>query len=254
MRSLSSIIKGERVRKQTVINLSERLDITAIEYAAPEYTGDEFEEAEIEQEYPIEPTKHLEDARLQAEAILKEASEKAEELLVNTREEARAIKAAAEVEKNNLLCGAMEKQAALIEQTEREARTIIEEAYNEKERIIRGTEGEMVETLITLLQYLIGEEVYHHTAWIRCIVKKMLANPAFKKDIKVYLSANVYHRLTDEDKEVIMHMRDHTTIHIADSLSDTACRVETEEGAVEYDISSGLERVIADIKIIQNLD
>lgn len=247
MRLLSSIIKGGRVRNQTSINLSERLNVPNIEYDAAEPDMDEIKDAEPEPE--MIDSAYIEEA----ESILNEAHQKADEILNKALEEAAAIRNAAEAEKLSLMQEAINKQKMLLEQTEKECKQLYDEAYHEKQQIINSIEEELADTLKSLLQYLIGEEVYHNTKWLLGIVRRMLSKDALKADIKILVSPHLYSKLSDEDKEILTSIRNDVTLHMSDEVSDTACRVESKEGAIEYDVQSGLDQVISDIKILQNL-
>ncbi|WP_069997451.1 FliH/SctL family protein [Cellulosilyticum sp. I15G10I2] len=243
---MSSIIKGGRIRNQTVINLSERLQITQVEYERSEPLDDE---AVLGEQGP----EAISLMHLEAQNLLDEAQQKAEIIINNALKEAEEIRKEAAFEKTNLLEDASNKHQLFLEQAREEAAQIVKNAYQEKEQIINSTEPELAQTLIALLQYLVGEEVYHNTGWVRCIIKRMLANDVFKKDIKVYVSPEVYNRLTDSEKESLMSIKEEVTLQVSEALSNTACKVETQEGAIEYDVVDGLDQVISDLKILQNL-
>ncbi len=246
MRSLSSIIKGGRIRNQTVINLSEHFNIPQIEYESYESQSEDLGPCEPEQE-------QMNLVHAQVQALLDEAERKAEIILNNARQEAQEIRKNAELEKSHLLEETTNKQQLLLEQAREESRQIVQNAYDEKDQIISSIEGELAQTLLSLLQYLVGEEVYHNTAWILCLIKRMLAHNALKTDIQIYISADVYNRLTDQEKESLMHIKEGVTLHASETMNDTACRVQTHEGAIEYDVAEGLNQIISDIRILQNL-
>jgi len=249
MKLLSSIIKGGRIRNQTSIDLSERFNISNLEYYTTlpneDEMKDEMKDAEVERQ--------TDSTDLEAEAILDEARQRAEEILRNALDEAEAIKKAAEAEKLNLLQEVVKKQETLLEQAKKESKQIYDEACYEKQQIIKGIEEELADTLKSLLQYLVGEEVYNNKKWLLGIVRRMLSNDGLKTDIKILVSPHLYSKLTDEDREKLTSTRDHVTLHASEAISDTACRVESTEGAIEYDVQSGLDQVISDIKILQNL-
>lgn len=246
MRLLSSIIKGGRIRNQTIVNLSERLNVPSIIDENDKADTNEVNKTIIEQE-------HINLLHSEAEALLDEAHQKADEILKQALKEADAIRIAAEEEKSNLLQEALSSKEALLEKTNKEADQIRDEAYQEKQEIINSIEDELAETLKSLVQYLVGEEVYNNTQWLICTIRRMLSNDSLKKDIKVLISPQMYNKLTHDQIEMIRHIKDDVTLQMSDSINDTACRVESVEGAIEYDVQQGLDKVIADIKILQNL-
>jgi flagellar assembly protein FliH len=243
------------VRSHTSINLSERLTIDSIQYDSAEPNKAELIEEKSEKH--MDSAKPMEAIYLEAEKVLDEARQRAEEILKKALIEATDIKQAAEDESYLIRQEALREQETLREQAREDARQIYDKIYSqaqdEKEQIINSIEGELADTLKTLLQYLIGEEVYQNTKWLLSIVKRMLSNDALKTDIKVFISPHVYDRLSDKEIEDLANIRDTVTLHRSEALSDTACRVESNEGAIEYDVKSGLDQVISDIKILQNL-
>jgi flagellar biosynthesis/type III secretory pathway protein FliH len=171
----------------------------------------------------------------------------------NALKDAEDIRKAVDIEKSKLMQETFNKQEELIEKARAESRQILDEACAEKQRMIDSLEGELTDTLKSLLNYLIGEEIYNNTNWLSCIVRRMLANDALKNNIKVLVSPVLYSKLADEEIERLTHIRDDVTIQVSDAISDTECRIESNEGSIQYDVQEGLERVISDIKILQNL-
>ncbi|MDF2877389.1 MAG: hypothetical protein K0S30_485 [Clostridia bacterium] len=255
MRLLSSIIKGGRIREQKIINLSERF--SAIDSQA------ERNDFLLNEGTALAPQQEAEDMFLQeeqthrmyeeAETALREAKEKARQIVEEAMGKADVIKEAAQKEKMSLLNEAVDKQKGILEAAKREAEQIVQDAETEKKHIIGNTESELAQTLMTLLQYLIGEEVYHNIDWLLCIIRKMLSNDALKKEIKIFVSPAMYNKLTDENKEKLKHIKEGVTLQSLETMEDTACRVETEQGAIEYDVKEGLDKVLSDIDILKNL-
>lgn len=247
MKSLSSIIKGGRIRNQTVINLSERLSIPPVECEPTDFQVDEVTPDSFEQE-------QMDLVQLKIQQLLEEAQKTADGLIKAAQEEAQDIQEKAKHRSQSLLEEASNKQYNILEKAHKTSAQIIEDAYKEKAHIIKNIEGELTETLITLLQYLVGEEVYHNTSWVLCVVRRMLAHDNFKKNIRIFLSEATYNRLTADEKEKLLALKEEVSLHISETLSNTECKVETDEGAIEYDVAAGLDRVISDVRILRDLN
>lgn len=255
MRLLSSIIKGGRIREQKIINLSERFSDIDSQIESNDFLSNQEVALAPQQEAEAIFLKEEQISRVyeEAENALHEAKEKAKQILEEAIGKAEEIKKTAQIEKNGLLNEARDKQNSIIEAAKKEAEQIVQEAKAEKKHIIGNTEKELAQTLMTLLQYLIGEEVYHNIDWLLCIVRKMLSNDIFKKEIKILVSPTMYNKLTVEHKKSIEQIKEGVTLQSSETIKDTECRVETEQGAIEYDVKEGLDKVLSDIDILKNL-
>ncbi|MDF2594862.1 MAG: hypothetical protein K0R69_1203 [Clostridia bacterium] len=253
MRLLSSIIKGGRIREQKIINLSERFSAVSGESEITDFSPNQETSLVPQQEEIVLLEEQINLMHEKASAVLREAEGKAKEIIEAALQQAKEIKETVQEEKINLLNETFNQQNKMIETAKKEAEQIVQDAQTEKKHIIGNIEEELAQTLMSLLQYLIGEEVYRNIDWLLCIVKKMLSNDVFKEEIKVFISPAMYNKLTEENKETIKAIKNGVTLHSLDTMKDTSCRVETEEGAIEYDIKDGLDRVISDIDILKNL-
>ena len=247
MRLLSSIIKGGRIRNQTFIDLSERLPMKNAESDNTKAYQEEADMALVEEE-------QMRLIQAKTEGLIEEAKQKADQIIEEALKEAETIKRNAEEEKNKRLEEAINCQKDLIKQAEEEKAQIYQEALSEKKEIIEGIESELAETLKTLLSYLVGEEVYNNTQWLVNMIRRMLVHDSLKNELKVYVSPPLYDRLTEKEKNRILNLGEEITLQASELIGETACRVESKEGAIEYDVKESLERVISDIRILQNLN
>lgn len=264
MKSLSSIIKGERIRNQSIINFSERLSAIHIEYEEDDTKvvntaltkGAAFEGSDtLEEDTAVEEGSEqiLKEAQIAAARILEEANQEAQTIVSKALEIERQIKENAEVTKAKLLSEASAQRDSILEEAAQAAMQIKESAYIEKQKLIKSTEGEMVETLMTLLDYLISEEVFNNTQWVTYIVKRMLDQEVAKQEVKVILSPKLYERLTEADKEQIMGLKEVATFEVAESLNDTTCKVDIGQGSISYDVEEGLKKVFSDMRVLKKI-
>ncbi|WP_180270671.1 FliH/SctL family protein [Sporanaerobium hydrogeniformans] len=252
---MSSIIKGGRVRNQTVIALKDRSETN---YVASYMDNDENQnnmgQEEREQSWEKHIQNMLREAQINAEKIIEEANRQKGVIINEALQEAdQIIEKAIQSKEEILKEGEDYKENRKIEANQ-EAEVILQKAYEEKEALIAATEGELVQTLCKLLDYLIGEEVYHHTAWLTCIVKRMLSHENFEDQIHIKVSPQVLERLTEEEEKALKALGKQVEIEADNHLSNTICKVVTAQGSIEYDVIQGLERVISELKLLQNLN
>ena len=152
-----------------------------------------------------------------------------------------------------MLAEAHEKQNEVIELAKKEADGIIEAAHAEKKALLQSVEGEVVETLITILQHIISEELSENVEWLRLVVRKMLHKEQFVEAIKLVVSPNCL-QLIEKDKEHFFEgIPKEIVIESSDALNDTSCILETNQGNIEYDVNNGLNKMISEIKLLKEL-
>ena len=276
---MSSIIKGERIRNQSVINLSERFKAIHIEYEKAEIENEVLEsvnsnhlanslnempsafEQETSQEVVSEPLVDLQqkkdeillEAHQMAQQIVEEAKHHAEEILSGALAKAEELKEDTRAKQTQLLYETQAKAETILEEASKEAEEIKQQAYEEKEALIRSSEDELTEVLQKLLGHIISEELFENTQWLKCLVRKMLQECSTKEEIKIYVSSKVFEGLTESTKESIQALGDRVILEVKSTLSDTNCIVETKQGNIVYDVMEGMERVISEIKILEKL-
>lgn len=269
---MSSIIKGERIRNQSVINLSERFQALHIEYEKDEVdhaSQDSISHA-INQEIDTtiqEETQEELQINIQEEQInmlLAKANSEAEQIVEEARKQAEAMIAAAQSQSRNIEIDMQTKYAKLLEEANAKTQVILEDATHEAEQIrvqaevekqelIKNTENDFTKVLKKLLSHIISEEVFNNTDWLICMVRKMLQECATKEPINIAVSQKVLEMLSETQKSQIKQLGDHITLEARTTLNDTSCLVETKQGNIHYDVIDGLERVISEIQILEKL-
>lgn len=269
---MSSIIKGERIRNQSVINLSERFKAIHIEYEKAEIEDEAFKVVDdsaivtreddaldhqetVENHLQQENTQDeiLQEARQMANQIIAEAKQHAEEILSGALAKAESIKEETRAKQTQLLYETQEKTQSLLEGAHQEAEMIKRQAYEEKEELIRSSENELTEVLQKLLGHIISEELFDNTKWLQCLVHKMLQECPTKEEIIVYVSPETYDKLSEDVKANIVASGDKVRLEAKNNVSNTACIVETKQGNIVYDVMEGMERVVSEIKILDKL-
>nr|WP_302595188.1 hypothetical protein [uncultured Cellulosilyticum sp.] len=271
---MSSIIKSERIRNQSVINLSERFKALHIEY-------DKVEEEDLTSESHIHnnlevsalydqvsskdnmeevlATSHqkreeiLSEANEAAQKIVEEAKCRAEEILSAALTKAEEIKEETREKQTQLLYETQAKSEKMLEEVNEEVKALKRQAEEEKHALIMSSEGDLVNILQKLLGHIITEEVFENTDWLQCLVRKMIQGCHTKDEIKVCVSQGVFEQLTEDQKKEIQALGEHITIEVRNTLNETTCVVETKLGNISYDVVKGLERVISEIKTLEKL-
>ena len=251
MRSLSSIIKGERIRTQSIIDFSTRqIDVLAeedyINETIDQSSFDEKEQLESIQEKQLKEIQELIDAKLE------EADNQVRQMLSEAIQKSQAIEEEAKQLKTHMLFEMTKEKEEVLEEARKQAELILANAHKEKEELIMSTEGELVETLITLLNHIISEEMNYQVDWVKYLVRKMLSKEEILGKVKVIISPILYTRLSEKEIDAIKGIRKDLEIETRDNLNETTCMIEFNQGSIVYDISQGLERVINDTRILMN--
>lgn len=271
---MSSIIKSERIRNQSVINLSERFKAFQIEYDKMEEEDLAFENHihnSLEASALYEPASSkdsveevlaashqkkeeiLSEAHEAAQRIVEEAKQRAEEILSAALTKAEAIKEETREEQTHLLYETQVKSERMLQEVNEEVETLKRQAEEEKQALIMSSEGDLINILQKLLGHIISEEVFENTSWLKCLVRKMIQGCHTKDEIKVCVSQSIFEQLTQEQKKEIEALGEKVTLEARNTLNETTCVVETKLGNISYDVMEGLERVISEIKTLEKL-
>lgn len=271
---MSSIIKSQKIRNESIIDFSSRLaiesDLIDPDFEEGDSIIEQFDQVESDRESvsEAEVIAHQEERLRTKEEIgeyrqkqlreiqelidlkLKEADEKIDrqyaELVLKTKSEEENI--------NNIKTGILfeaelEKQKILTEALE-EAENIKEEAIQQKKELLASTEDEVIKTVEYMVESIISDELKYDTRWLKILVKKMIYKDNLEGEINVRISPKLYERLSNEYVSQIKDLRDGIEVIQDESVSETACIVTCEQGTINYDVSEGLQRVLQDIRIL----
>lgn len=184
---------------------------------------------------------------------IKAASKKHDEILAQAHEKANKIEQEAMLERERILSEAYEKEQSLLRQCEEEIKEKHQAALLEKEQLLQSVEGEVVETMIKLLQHIISEEFNSHSEWLLLVVKKMLSSEKIEGKAVLAVSSLQYKQLTQSDEVLSVTLSKLAEIKEDVELSDTTCKLITPEGCIEYDVQQGLEKVVSELRILQRV-
>lgn len=270
---MSSIIKSQKIRSESIIDFSSRIVIESNNAIASEIESDEIEQFNevdltVDSSDNEEKVEYLEEKFRTKEEIqkykrkqlheiqelidlkLREADEqisrKYAELVLKTKNEEeeidnvkKAVLFEAEVEKQKILSDALV-----------EAESIKQEAINEKNELLASTEDEMVNTISYLVENIISNELKYNTRWLKLLVKKMIHKDNLVGDIIIRVSPVLYEKLTEEQLNQIKSLKDGVEIIQDELVDETMCIVACEQGTIQYDVNEGLQRVLQDIRIL----
>ena len=223
-----------------------------------------YEEAEVETEVTsmgtvpnLEMISQKEKELIALEGLLQdkmsEADSKIESMLAEAIETAQSIENSARDKETNMLAETYHRQEEIIAKAEEEAEAIKKAALDEKREMLKAVEGEVVETIITLLQHIISEEIDGHVEWLKLVVRRILLQEEIDEDTTLLVSSNNRIRLEEEKNQFINSLSKLTTIEVSESLNDTTCVLVTSQGNIEYDINEGLRKVVSELRILKGL-
>lgn len=223
-----------------------------------------YEEAEVETEVTsmgtvpnLEMISQKEKELIALEGLLQdkmsEADSKIESMLAEAIEKAQSIENSARDKETNMLAETYHRQEEIIAKAEEEAEAIKKAALDEKREMLKAVEGKVVETIITLLQHIISEEIDGHVEWLKLVVRRILLQEEIDEDTTLLVSSNNRIRLEEEKNQFINSLSKLTTIEVSESLNDTTCVLVTSQGNIEYDINEGLRKVVSELRILKGL-
>lgn len=242
MRLLSSIIKSHRVTGEKVIEIGKQLILPRVHECDHDEPVDQkqyealIEKAQKEKEILIEEAQdQIRIMQQEAKIALQERERQQREDMIRLEEEAR-IKAKQIEEQAYIRADELRKRAEL-----------------EKEQILAEAEPEIVALVQKLVGHIIHEELVHHTEWITLLVRKIYQHEMTKESITVSMNPQIYERLSDKQKEELMHMGEGIRLKTDENMSVTRCEFETSQGSISYDIEEGLDKILKELAILQSL-
>lgn len=243
MRSLSSIIKSQRIARETIINLG----ITQMPKVLVEEETIDKEVCEKEREAL------LKQAKLEAAQILAEAQDDAKRIIEQANQQVSQMHLDSEKICLELQEEVKLKVASIQEDAKRESENLINEAYHEKEAILRGVEPEIVNLVQQLVSHIVQEELVAHTEWIMLLLKKARQKEHIRERVELIINPTLAQRLSEKEREAIQSFGEGVTLNIDESLNDTSCAIKTSHGSMVYDVKQGLEKVLKELSILQSL-
>ena len=258
MRSLSSIIKSGRARDQGIMNLSDRQNGKRIEEVHNDMMAMEGHSHHDEQMHVTssdieEKKEELLRVQCEIDRMIAESKQQAEAIINSAYAKASEIETDSIAMKEQMLLEVAEKEKQLLEGAQTRASEITNAAFEEKMQMLGQVEGEVVETMITILQHIMSEEVTYNRDWLYYIVKRMLQKPDVEEGVALLISADLYESLENKYKEKLLTLRKLSDIKVDESLNDTTCKLVTSQGSIEYDVQQGLDKMISELRIMKSL-
>lgn len=251
---MSSIIKKGRIRSRSILDLSERVHTSELKNIKEEIV----EEVTVSRAHPItewieKKKEELDNIESIIEEKLENADSKVDRILTEAIEQAEQIKQQAKAQETMIIAEVHRKQEQILKNTENEIEYIKKMALEEKQKMLNAVEGEVVETIITLLQHIVSEELKQNVEWLKMIVRKMLLQEEINEPTTLLISKHNMESLKNEKEELIASLSKLTSIETSDGLNDTTCVLVTKQGNIEYDLNEGLTKVITELRVLKGL-
>lgn len=258
MRLLSSIIKGQRIRSESTLEIkSENL------YIAPE-SGDknlivEQAKQEVKKDHIQKQMKKIE---LQAQAIIEEAKKEA-----TLQADLIIMKGKDEAKQESLVILEKAREEGYLEGYEKgelEAKALIEEgkqvlldAQAQKQQILSQAEPEIIEMIIAICEKLISEEVNYNQETIFLLIRKALQEVSADgtdAEISIKVPPDEYDYVLENRDSIVKNVSNPSKIKILSdmNLNKGVCVVETAFGSVECNIGESFAEVKKQMRLICN--
>lgn len=85
------------------------------------------------------------------------------------------------------------------------------------------------------------------------IVRKMLLQEDVGESVTLLISKQNMNDLNKEKEALIASLSKLASIEVSDTLNDTTCILVTRQGNIEYDINEGLNKMIAELRVLKGL-
>ena len=252
-RLLSSIIKGQRVRKETILKIKQ--DVL---YGAPEEKDENLEEDTQGQQENIE--RKIQNAQSQANRILEQAAQEAkaeadqiikqsQERIAKEAQEALA-KAQEEGYAQGYEKGKLEAQSLI-----HESEQIIRDANAQRQEILAGVEPEVIEMIIGICGKLINEEVNFNKDTIILLIRKALSEVSDNSlEVTIKVPQDQYDYVIENKELILTNMPEPENVQIRQdaNLAEGACIIETSFGSIACDIYQGFSDIKKQMRLIYN--
>lgn len=256
MISLSNIIKRTRIRSTVQIDLgklSDKEEETTQEVNKEEANGGSMLSPEELQKISDEHQKRLEEFEIEIQKMQKAVDIKIEGQLRDTTIKCVEMEKSSKQQYDEILSSAQMQKETLLKQAKEEADRITANAQKERNTLINNVENEIVQTIMTLLEHIVGEGMVGSADWIKILIRKMLKVHHTIGELKLFVSEHNMHLIKEDETAFRNGLPSHLEIEQDDALNDTQCYLMTSEGTIEYDVHEGLKQVINDLKVLNKL-
>lgn len=253
MKSLSSIIKGQRVRHESTLEIESLGMKVAPKDGGSELTTEEKEEkvnAQLERKKIKAKNKAdgmIEKAKAQAEKMLEDAQKKIEKdslvALENAKEEGYSVGYTKGYDEGAL------KAQRLIE----EAQQIITDANAERKQLLDQVEPEVIEMIIAITRKLINAELEFNPETIFALIRKALGENKYDTpEINIKVSSDQYAYVLENKKLIVADYANPEDVEILQDadLPQGACTIETPFGSIGCNIQDQFTEVKKQMRLI----
>jgi flagellar assembly protein FliH len=200
-------------------------------------TQKSVEEAVVSEEVYGDITNNIiEETELQARALIREAERKAMNIIKEAEE--KAILIIESMKKDNENIGyddAYSKAVADTEEMKTEAESIIEEANELKKNVIRETEPELVELVISIVEKLIFKTSEIDRNLIVILIKQGLSGATLIGNVIIRVSELDYEEVVNSKEDILSKIQGNANVEIMKdiSLELNDCIIETSFGDLD---------------------
>lgn len=250
---MSSIIKGQRIRSESNLEIEDTNKIIA-----PEKEDKDLTVIAQEQKKNIE--KKLQAAESKAEIMLKEATDEATAkaaLIIKDGHDKIKMDAAIALEKaqNEGYTQGYEKGQLEAQSLVDEAEKIVQDAKKERQETLDKLEPEIIEMVIKICGKLIDEEVTYNKDTILVLIRKTLKKVSTDTlDVAVKVSEEDFEYVTENKELITGNATAAESMKIIKdiSLAPGSCIIETEFGSIACKVNETFEEMKKQMRLIAN--
>lgn len=200
-------------------------------------------------------SRHLEDAKAEAERLVQKACSEAKRILQSAKEEADDIRERARsiAYEEGFIAGKKEAQ----KQTENilaQANELLEMMVKEKYDIISGLERQIIALCIKISEKIIGQQIKLDQKKFLSIISEAIKKAAGAENVTILVSPGQYDNVAEYKQALLSKANGIKSIDIFKNnlLGELDCLIETECGAVDSSVSTQLEKISQLFEVSEN--
>lgn len=251
MKSLSSVIKGQRIRSESILPIQ----LTSSIKTSLTCESTDKQKTKKDHENMVAQVKKAEQ---KAREIIQEAEERAKEIIQLAEQKAsQESKVVLEKAKEDGYTqghqkgyeeGALEAQSLI-----NESKQVLQDAHREKKKLLKEAEPEAIEMVIKVCQKILSEEVGFNPNIIRILIRKSLGELQYDTQELIVKVPTQHYDYVIENKEHIFEgyaISSGVEILKDSTLDEGTYIIETPFGSVECNVTTQFEELKKQIRLI----
>jgi flagellar assembly protein FliH len=215
----------------------------------------QYEDKETESGFEAVDEPLKETPEQQVEKIIKSAQLEADEIIRNAKEKAeQEAEAIADQAYEQGYQEGMDLASAEGDAIKAQAQKVLLDAQEERKVILNKIESEIIDLIIRITGKLINDTVQLHPDLIVTLIKQGFSGSNLNGEVFVHVAPQDYETVAEHKDELLALTDSSTRLEITNdpSLKSMDCIIETPFGNVDCSLNQGYEALVQNLKFILN--